>query len=258
MVMAKLNKNKSIKKRNSQSRGAVKNFMDNSSVGMKIVVILFLVMCVLAIALAVMVNIQGQEEVPGVPITNFQEISDAPKEYQTNAEQSLWTLIERNANVEDLSMYSAAIRDGSYSQTTDGNKEIEHFIVDIEELRYSFEITLSWTKGQKKYTDLYVKVQCPYYTDVIYPDTVCVAEKPTAQIKRYLPHNDYINDGKLVHVEESVVGKEFRLLVKVDACKNQDVIDAAMEYTTKWIESIYMNPGDFVVESYDTCMVKTL
>lgn len=246
------------KKQSMQSQSIMRNFIDNSTVGMKIVVILFLVMCVLAIALAVMVNIQGQEEVPGVPITNFQEISDAPKEYQTNAEQSLWTLIERNANVEDLSMYSAAIRDGSYSQTTDGNKEIEHFIVDIEELRYSFEITLSWTKGQKKYTDLYVKVQCPYYTDVIYPDTVCVAEKPTAQIKRYLPHNDYINDGKLVHVEESVVGKEFRLLVKVDACKNQDVIDAAMEYTTKWIESIYMNPGDFVVESYDTCMVKTL
>ena len=136
------------KKQSMQSQSIMRNFIDNSTVGMKIVVILFLVMCVLAIALAVMVNIQGQEEVPGVPITNFQEISDAPKEYQTNAEQSLWTLIERNANVEDLSMYSAAIRDGSYSQTTDGNKEIEHFIVDIEELRYSFEITLFWTKGQ--------------------------------------------------------------------------------------------------------------
>ena len=44
MVRMKTNKNASIGKKSSQSCGVVKNFMDNSSVGMKVVIMLFFVM----------------------------------------------------------------------------------------------------------------------------------------------------------------------------------------------------------------------
>ena len=244
------------KKQSMQSQSIMRNFIDNSTVGMKVVVVLFIVMCILVVALAIISNIKDQERAPGVPITNFSEVSDAPGEYQINTEQLIWMLTEQNGNVEDLSQYSATIRDGSYSEETDKKTKRAHFIVDIEELRYSFEVTMSWLEGRTKKEDLYVKVQCPYYTDVIYTDTKCAAETPEMQIKRYLPHNEYLDNGTLVHVEESSVGRGHRLLVKVEACRNQGVIDAAMKRTVKWIKSIYMDPDDFTIESYDTCMMK--
>lgn len=245
-----------IKKRSLQSQSMMRNFIDNSTAGMKVVVVLFIIMCILAVVLAIITNIKEQEKAPGVPIVNFSEVSDAPEEYQINTEQLIWMLTEQNGDVEDLSQYSATIRNGSYSEETDKKTKRAHFIVDIEELRYSFEVTMSWLEGRTKKEDLYVKVQCPYYTDVIYTDTKCVAETPEMQIKRYLPHNEYLDNGTLVHVEESSVGRGHRLLVKVEACRNQGVIDAAMKRTVKWIKSIYMDPDDFTIESYDTCMMK--
>lgn len=245
-----------IKKRSLQSQSMMRNFIDNSTVGMKVVVVLFIIMCILAVVLAVISNIKNQERGPGIPITNFSEVSDAPEEYQINTEQLIWMLTEQNGDVEDLSQYSATIRDGSYSEEADKKTRKAHFIVDIEELRYSFEVTMSWLEGRTKKEDLYVKVQCPYYTDVVYTDTKCVAETPEMQIKRYLPHNEYLDNETLVHVEESSVGREHRLLVKVDACRNQNITDAAIERTVKWVKSIYMNPEDFVIEPYDMCMAR--
>jgi hypothetical protein len=245
-----------IKKRSLQSQSMMRNFIDNSTVGMKVVVVLFIIMCILAVVLAIISNIKNQERGPGIPIANFSEVSDAPEEYQINTEQLIWMLTEQNGDVEDLSQYSAKIRNGSYSEETDKKTRKAHFIVDIEELRYSFEVTMSWLEGRTKKEDLYVKIQCPYYTDVIYAGTKCVAETPEMQIKRYLPHNEYLDNKTLVHVEESSVGREHRLLVKVDACRNQNITDAAIERTVKWIKSIYMNPEDFVIEPYDTCMAR--
>ena len=123
------------KKQSMQSQSIMRNFIDNSTVGMKVVVVLFIVMCILAVALAIISNIKDQERAPGVPITNFSEVSDAPGEYQINTEQLIWMLTEQNGNVEDLSQYSATIRDGSYSEETDKKTKRAHFIVDIEELR---------------------------------------------------------------------------------------------------------------------------
>lgn len=246
--------NKNMEKKSKRLQGIWGNFVENTSMGIRVIIVLFIIMSILIVVLAVMVNMQKQEEAPGIPIVNFQEISNAPEEYQANTEQLIWILASKSELIpEDV---TAVIREGSYSEEINNKTVSAKFIVDIEELRYSFEVTMSWLKSQKKYEDLYVKIQCPYYTDVIYPDTKCVAEQPTEQIKRYLPHNYYLDDGKLVHVEESGAGRNYRLLVKVEACKNQDVIEAAMNHTTEWIKSLYMDPEDFATEPYDTCMMK--
>ena len=238
-----------------QTNGAVKNFIKNSSIGMKVGIVLFMLASVLAVVLAMVYVGRNQEKAPGIPITNFQEISSAPEEYQINTEQLIWILAERNESIGDLSQYSAVIREGSYSEDVEKKTRKAHFIVDIEELRYSFEVTMSWIEGGRKNEELYVEIRCPYYTDVIYPETQCIAETPEAQIRRYLPHNEYMENGKLVHVEESSVGKDFRLLVKVEACKDQNILDAAKNQTQEWIETLYMDSEDFAIEPYDTCAV---
>ena len=166
-------------------------------------------------------------------------------------------LIDKSDFIPEDAIYSAVIRDGSYSEEVINKTVNANFIVDIEELRYSFEVTMSWLENQPKKEDLYIKIQCPYYTDVIYPDTRCVAETPDSQIRRYLPHNNILPDGRRVHVTQSTFGGNYTLLVQIDACKNQDIIDEALEYTETWIKKLYLDPDEFKIEPYDTCIMQT-
>lgn len=229
------------------------NFFRNSSLGVKIAILLFFVLVILAIVLAVLTTMQAKEE-QNIDVTNFGEVSNAPKEYQIGTQDIIWQLIEQREPVPDFSKYQAVIRDGSYQEETNGNVINANFIVDIEELRYSFEVDLSWPKGQSTYSDPHIEIHCPYYTDVIYPDTQCVAELPTAQIRRYLPHNYYLDSGNRVHIDQSSFGGYTHLLVYIEACKNQELIDAAMNYARNWVESLYINPDNLKMEPYDTCL----
>ena len=235
-----------------ESGGVVKNFIRNSSIGAKIAIILFFVLVIVAIVFAILATKKPEEQ--NIDVTNFSEVSDAPKDYQTFTQELIWQLIEKNENIPDPSKYQAVIREGSYSEETDGNVVNANFIIDIEELRYSFEVDLAWPKNDRnKQTDLTVHIRCPYYTDVIYTDTKCVAETPETQIQRYLPHNYYLDSGDRVHIKFSNFG-EPHLLVYINACKNQNLIDAAMNYAHDWIKSLYMDPDDFKMEPYDVCL----
>lgn len=234
----------------------IRNFFRNSSVGAKIAILLFFVLVIAAIVLAIITTMQAKEE-QNIDVTNFSEVSNAPEEYQIGTQDIIWQLIEQREPVPEFSKYQAVIRDGSYQEESNGNLISANFIVDIEELRYSFEVDLSWPKGQSTYSDPHIEIHCPYYTDVIYPDTQCVAELPTAQIRRYLPHNYYLDNGKRVHIDQSSFGGDIHLLVYIEACKNQDLINAAMNYTHEWIKTLYIDPDEFRIEPYDTCMLST-
>lgn len=233
--------------------GKIRNFFENSPIEIKIAVILFFVLTVAAIVLAVVFMNRGGE-LQYVDITNFSDITDAPDAYKKRMQELIGMLIGKNENIPDGILYGAVIRDGSYSEDIEKNMTTAHFLVDIEELRYSFEVTISWPKVQSNSDDLYVKIQCPYYTDVIYPDTQCIAESLAAQVERYLPHNYVLGNGHKVHVDKSNFGGEFQLLVYIDACKNQKIIDEAMSYTEEWLRSVYLDPSNYKIESYDTCM----
>lgn len=236
-------------------KGVVKNFISNSSVWAKIAIVLFFVLILIAIVLAVISTMNmKKEDDTHIDVSNFPEISNAPKEYQIGTEQLIWQLIEQNEPIPDFSDYQAIIREGSYHEETNNNISSADFIIDIEELRYSFEVSLSWPKGQKVYSDPSIKIRCPYYTDVIYTDTKCVAELPTAQIRRYLPHNYYLDNGYRVHIDENSTGGNFRLLVYINACKDENLIDSAMDYARNWIKTLYIDPDDFRMEAYDTCL----
>ena len=237
-----------------ESGGVVKNFIRNSSLGAKIAIVLFFILVVAAIVLAI-VTTMGPEKEQNIDVANFSEVSDAPKDYQTYTQELIWQLIEKNENIPNASKYQAVIREGSYSEETDSNVVNANFIIDIEELRYSFEVDLAWPKNNRnKQTDLTAHIRCPYYTDVIYTDTKCIAETPEAQIQRYLPHNYYLDDEHRVQIVNGSVNNNFKLLVYIKACKNQAVIEKAMNYATEWIKTIYMDPEDFKMEPYDTCL----
>ena len=231
----------------------IKTFLKNASIEIKIAIGLFIVLVVTAIILAVIFfsyNVEPQS----VEITNFKELSNAPDAYKKETQDLIGMLIDKNERIPNDALYQAVIREGSYSEETKNNIVTAHFLIDIEELRYSFEVTMSWLKGQTKKEDLYIKIQCPYYTDVIYTDTQCIAETPETQIIRYLPHNYVLPNGHKVHIDKSNFGGEFKLLVHIDACKDQELIKEAIDYAGKWIELIYLNLDNYNMEPYDTCL----
>ena len=125
-----------------ESGGVVKNFIRNSSLGDKIAIVLFFILVVAAIVLAI-VTTMGPEKEQNIDVANFSEVSDAPKDYQTYTQELIWQLIEKNENIPNASKYQAVIREGSYSEETDSNVVNANFIIDIEELRYSFEVDLA-------------------------------------------------------------------------------------------------------------------
>ena len=231
----------------------IKTFLKNASIEIKIAIGLFLVLVVFVIVLTV-VFLNHNTEPQSVDITNFKEMSGAPDAYKKGAQDLIKMLIDTNERIPNDALYQAVIREGSYSEEIKNNIATAHFLIDIEELRYSFEVTMSWLKGQTKKEDLYIKIQCPYYTDVIYTDTQCIAETPEAQVERYLPHNYVLPNGHKVHIDKSKFGGEFKLLVNVDACKDQELTKEVIDYAEKWLESIYLNPDNYKMEPYDTCL----
>ena len=117
----------------------LRSFFGNLSVWEKVAIVLFFVLLVAIILIAIVSTILSSvEEDNVVDVTNFSEVSDAPREYQSGLEETIWQLIERNGGVVDSSEYNAVIREGSYHEETNKNVSNASFIVDIEELRYSF------------------------------------------------------------------------------------------------------------------------
>ncbi len=122
--------------------GKVKNFFDSSPIEIKVAVFLFFVLAIAAVVLAVIFINQGGEP-QHVDITNFSDATDAPEPYKKRTQELIGMLIGKNENISDDVLYGAVIRDGSYSEDIEKNMTTAHFFVDIEELRYSFEVTMS-------------------------------------------------------------------------------------------------------------------
>ena len=120
----------------------IKTFLKNASIEIKIAIGLFIVLVVAAIILAVIFfsyNVEPQS----VEITNFKELSNAPDAYKKETQDLIGMLIDKNERIPNDALYQAVIREGSYSEEIMNNTVTAHFLIDIEELRYSFEVTMS-------------------------------------------------------------------------------------------------------------------
>ena len=233
-------------------------FLRNAAIEIKIAVILFCILSVFVVALAV-VFVVNNNKPQSVDVINFDQVSNAPEIYKNGVQDMMGALIGKNENIPDDVLYKAVIRDGSYYEEKLSHATTSYFLVDVEELRYSFEVTVSWPSGElPNDDDLGIIIRCPYYTDVIYPETQCIAESPEAQIERYLPNNYVLAGGHRVHIDKSYFGGEFQLLVQIDACKNQTLMEEALNYANEWIKSIYLDPNSYNLEPYDTCLMSFL
>lgn len=241
---------------------AVVNFYKYGPTKSKVVVTLGLI----GILLIIVISIVGILMVAGVfeddthiNVVNESEIEEVPKDYKNSMLKTIWAAIESSNDITGVEFEDAVVREGSYNSSAEDGLTVANFILDIEALHYSFDVTATWREGVDSGKDPDIQVRCPYYLDVIYTDTKCIAQSPIEQLERYLPHYEYLRDDLMYSVElhkydsfQEHAGEQY-LAVRVKACKNAELLDRAVEETKKWIKSVYLDPNDYYWEPIDSC-----
>ncbi|MDO4746947.1 MAG: hypothetical protein Q4A70_01200 [Candidatus Saccharibacteria bacterium] len=189
-----------------------------------------------------------------VDIGNFEDMTPTPKGYMHLVEKGIGEIINGASNDDELVFADAAIREGSYKESENENEKKAEFIVDIDSLHYSFDVTLSWRKdsGDSEPEDPDILIECPHYLDVIYKDKKCIAQSPQAQLARYLPYYDYVGDKKYA-VDFRIFDGEKYLRVEVSTCGDESLRESVIDSIKKWLKTIYLDPNDYKMELIDIC-----
>lgn len=229
------------------------NFWKNSTTGIKIGVFAMLLMPIV-ILLVTLISLLIPEDMGNerLLISNYYEVANAPKEYLFNIQNIILNAIGQKLGDNETVYTDVAIRDGSYSETEFNNVKTVKMIVDVPSIRQSFAIQFNYHKNARNYDDPDVNVGCPYYTDVIYTDTKCIAASPYTQIERYLPRYDYVGGVKYGVSLKKYNGKSY-LAVEAPACGNTDILNSAQSSFENWIESVYLDKADYDIQVVDTC-----
>lgn len=238
----------------------IKNFWRNSTVGIKVVVIggVIGIVAIMIISAVVLLTPKPVED-SHVEVENFDDITAVPEDYQVDIQKLMWQAIEVNSALDGIVFTDAQIREGSYKEVVNDKTVSAKFIIDVPSMKYSFAVSASWSEGNTEVDDKSIKVGCPYYLDVIYTDTKCIAESPIEQVERYLPHYDYVGGDRLVSVEKRKYdifqehASEPYLAVSVKACADAGLMNAARDATVQWLKSRFLDPNDYYMEVIDTC-----
>ncbi len=229
----------------------LKSIIKNSPMVVKVSVFLFFVLAIVIIIAAIVFSVSPSVK-SNIDVVGFSNIVDAPKAYQDDLEQKISNMIKENDYFDDDFKYEAKIREGTYKKSEKDKTVTEKFIVDIDQLHYSFDVSIVWPEGKSVKEDYNISISCPYYTDVIYTDTKCVVETPYQQIKKYLPRFGRV-DGVKYGVSLGQYNNEYYLKVEISACGNNTLLEDAKKDANKWIKSIYLDPNDYTIETVDIC-----
>ena len=210
------------------------------------------------IAVIIILAVSAKTEQIPVEIADFGGAEVVPSSYKNDIRRLIWKMLEGVDGLEDVSVDDAVVREGSYREERNGQAVSAKFIVDIESLHYSFEVSASWVSAGDNSSDPTLHVTCPYYTDVIYTDKKCIAASPIEQLRRYLPHYERLSNGALYTAElrkydsfQTHAGETY-LAVSVPTCDDKIVEEAATDLR-KWLKKIYLDPNDYYIEMIREC-----
>ncbi len=233
--------------------GVISNAWQNADVKAKVVIVVPIVI-VLVIAIWSVIRLIPEAQMDKrVTVTNYSDENvSVPRGYQQYISERIGDILRKNTMLSETEIADGAIREGTYNESTDNNIMTASFIVDVESVKQSFDVKVIWPKGKDIGDDPNVTITCPYYTDVIYTDTKCQVTTPENQLKRYLPHYDYIDDIKYA-VNYQRYTDQMYLRIEISACGDANLQKSAINETKNWLKSRYLDPNDYKIETVDTC-----
>ena len=163
-------------------KNLIQNLSKNQKIGiaviLQIIVIVFVIVCVK----------WATAPQPHVDVVNENETA-IPDDRWTGIKNEVWYLIQNNVpNVTRSDVDDAVIREGTYEESTENDITTATFLLDIDSLKQTYFVTVSWSDKVALYD--YMTVDCPPQSEMKYPDTVCYGMyNNTYSLDLYLPYS---------------------------------------------------------------------
>lgn len=212
-----------------------KNVWQNMTKNQRIGAIVLLQLFFLAIVAGVIYwSFQPKEN---VEVVN-ENSTPIPSDYWKGVKQEVWNLLEKNvSNLTQSNIDDAVIREGTYSETYNNDIITATFLLDIESLRQTYAITVSWSKKVDVYDA--IQINCPPRDQMLYPETICYGMyNNTYSLDLYLPYAVYpegydddddagpVAPNYIIHGDEEAKTID----VTVSSCDVEKYKDEAMRY----------------------------
>ena len=230
------------------------NLRQNLSKNQKIGIILVAQMVFIGLIVGV-VNWAMQPR-ENVSVTN-ENTTPIPDANWRGVKNELWSLIEANvAGLKESDIDDATIRKGTYEETYENEITTAKFLLDIDSLKQTYAITVSWSNTVEIYDA--IQINCPPLDQMKYPETVCYGMyNNTYSLDLYLPHAVYPEEDTSVEPTAPnyiIQGDEEAktIDVMVSACNVEKFKKEAMEY----LKSTPIDLADYTI-NYEVNSINT-
>lgn len=217
----------------------MKSFWTNLKKWQKIGIVFGTFLVVGIVALAVMFVLVSD---PKVKIS-FDTSVKIPGSDMTNIRKILVGVIRDNTEDFDSSItYYGNAR--NYDESTDNDSSTATFIVDFDEIRESYKVSVKWPNSNDGSPN--VIVSCPLFESK-YPETPCTTDvNSSTNIISYLPYTGKLPSG----VEYKILAKynvgDLYLEVHVSSCGNAETMNEALTATKTLMTSLGFDPDDYL------------
>ena len=205
-----------------------------------IAIISALVMVAIIIVIVVVVAVNSEPKIKII----FDDETSIPGAELGQLKTKMLGVIESNTeNFDKDIVYVGQARD--YKEEVDYNTTTVTFIVDFDDIKQSYAVTVTWPDPDDGSPNMYIS--CPIL-DSKYPETKCVTEaNSSTDLFAYLPYSGRTASGASYGVVGGYNDGGLYLTVKVDACGNTKMIEEGIMATREWISSLGINPDDYLL-----------
>lgn len=194
---------------------------------------------------------------PRTTIENYNEFSSAPSSAKAGLEEQLYRFLNsHHENANELK--DVYIRKGSYQKTNDDQLSSEVFLIDIDSLKITYQISNTWSKGTPVPDGIII--DCPAISDSKYPDTNCVGMYNNSNEMKILAKFPLIKELPIV-VDEYVNNYSEYINYKITYTEDLSNLTAIITITDlsggnhdralKKISELGFNPADYDIKYLD-------
>lgn len=207
-----------------------RNFFNNLSkqqkiIGFIIIQLIFIIFIILTI------NSLINSKKPNVDLSD-QQIKNIPSTEQDIFQEQLWNLLSSNKDLDTNIIKDATIRDDSYNEYTDSGYKTATFLIDINSLKLTYKVSISWGEDGEILPDS-VLINCPPQSEMKYPETICQGMyNNTYSLDLYLPYAVYPEGNENLAPNYIIHGNEYtkKIDIMVSICNIDGYKQQALEY----------------------------
>ena len=193
--------------------------------------VLVIIILVVSVGIATAIILTARRQ---IWVKTHVDISDYPKNMpEAQVEElsvRLRSLLMKEEGVKEDASIDAVVREGSYSETTNGEITTAKFLVDVDYVKQSYAVTINWSSAVEDLSE--VTIGCTSRSQSKYPNSFCETTTDTTDDIEWSRDNPIFDElpiivneidgstGRTINYEIRSITKEngARAIVIVDFC----------------------------------------